>query len=389
MTKVTIPNKRALTQRMVDGLKPTDREYWLMDTRVLGLGVRCRLNAAPRYGLRWTGDRGQSKKLMLWPTASVPLDDVRKIATRKLGEIASGRDPADERRKERHKTSIVELAEELIDAMRLAKRADTYVRDCEQQARDYVLPAIGTMAVFEVTSTDVDRLLGKVGKDKGALHNRVRAFVIRLMNYAVRHGFRADNPAMGSAKLAEAPRERLITDEELLAIEKALHANPGQTSDAIRMLMLTGARPKEVRSAKWEDLNLEAGVWTKPAMTVKQKRVHKVPLHPEAVRLLERIKNQAVNGDPYVFPSDGATGHLLVIKRGFAKVMKAANLDANTRPYDLRKAFATRLMSSGADLRTVMSLTGHSQPGVLLRHYAQADESQQRKALEEAFKKGK
>ncbi|TIU52606.1 MAG: site-specific integrase, partial [Mesorhizobium sp.] len=55
------------------------------------------------------------------------------------------------------------------------------------------------------------------------------------------------------------------------------------------------------------------------------------------------------------------------------------------RPYDLRKAFASRLVASGADLRTVMSLTGHTQVAVLLKHYAHVMDGKQREVLEKAF----
>lgn len=42
----------------------------------------------------------------------------------------------------------------------------------------------------------------------------------------------------------------------------------------------------------------------------------------------------------------------------------------DVRPYDLRKAFASRLVASGADLKTIMSITGHTQINVLMKHYA-------------------
>jgi len=57
----------------------------------------------------------------------------------------------------------------------------------------------------------------------------------------------------------------------------------------------------------------------------------------------------------------------------------------NARPYDLRKAFASRLLASGTDLRTVMSLTGHTQVNVLLKHYTHVMPGKQREALEKVF----
>jgi integrase len=84
------------------------------------------------------------------------------------------------------------------------------------------------------------------------------------------------------------------------------------------------------------------------------------------------------------FPSHGTAGHLTSIKKHFARMTKAAEI-TNARPYDLRKAFASRLMASGADIKTVIRLTGHTQANVLLRHYAQVVPNKQGEALERAL----
>ena len=53
------------------------------------------------------------------------------------------------------------------------------------------------------------------------------------------------------------------------------------------------------------------------------------------------------------------------------RIVRVAGVRADTRPYDLRKAFATRLVSAGADIKTAMSLTWHTQVAVLLKYYGQ------------------
>lgn len=81
-----------------------------------------------------------------------------------------------------------------------------------------------------------------------------------------------------------------------------------------------------------------------------------------------------------MFPSNGKTGHLTTIKRSFAKAAKDAKL-IDVRPYDLRKAFTSRILAAGIDLKTVMSLTGHTQVAVLLKHYAHVMPDKQQEAL--------
>ena len=41
---------------------------------------------------------------------------------------------------------------------------------------------------------------------------------------------------------------------------------------------------------RWSDVDLEAGVWTKPATLTKQRRSHRLPLNSEAVAILRQIK---------------------------------------------------------------------------------------------------
>ena len=177
-------SRKKLTQRMVDAIKPGTKEAWLMDSDVIGLGVRIRPNAKPTYVLRWVDPRGRTKKLTIC-YASVPLVDARNIASQRLGEIAKGNDPAEAKRKERHSTSVNELFERVVEEITTQGRAATYLRDWNQQVRDYINPLLGHMSVYEVTSSDIDRLLSRLRR-RSALHNRVRSVLNKGFNLAVR-----------------------------------------------------------------------------------------------------------------------------------------------------------------------------------------------------------
>jgi site-specific recombinase XerD len=77
------------------------------------------------------------------------------------------------------------------------------------------------------------------------------------------------------------------------------------------------------------------------------------------------------SGAAYVFPADNRGGHRTTITKAFKKIVKVAGVREDTRPYDLRKAFATRIISAGADLKTAMSLTWHTQVAVLMKYCGQ------------------
>jgi len=368
-----------LTQRMLSSLKPVAKETWLMDSEVIGLGVRLRPNAKPVFALRWKDRNSRDRKMTLSPI-SVELDGIRAVARQRLGEIAAGDNPLDQRTKERHKTTVDDLLEQVVDDLRSKGRAIKYVADVVQQYKDYVAPVIGSMAVHEVTASEIDKVLRKV-RGKAATHNRIRATLSRMFKLSIKWGYRTDDPTFGAEKVQEQPRERYITDDELTSLLAALRQIDQQSADAIRLLAWTGSRPKELFSSRWSDFDLEAGVWTKPAQTVKQKRAHTVQLHPLALAVLRKRIEDVSDDGAYVFPSTGATGHLTTIKKSFKKALAIAGVKQNTRVYDLRKAFITRLVSTGEDLRTVMALTGHTQVAMLMKHYAQAVPQKQIEAL--------
>ena len=79
-----------------------------------------------------------------------------------------------------------------------------------------------------------------------------------------------------------------------------------KSANAIKLLMLTGARRSEVLGSRWDMFDLENGVWTKPSSHTKQRRIHRVPLNGPALQLLcgmragikKRIRVRGSRGKP-------------------------------------------------------------------------------------------
>ncbi len=77
----------------------------------------------------------------------------------------------------------------------------------------------------------------------------------------------------------EEKRARYLSSGELIKLSEALAGHPEKASvDAVKLLLLTGARRGEVLSARWDMFDLDAGVWTKPSAHTKQRKDHRVPL---------------------------------------------------------------------------------------------------------------
>jgi integrase len=147
----------------------------------------------------------------------------------------------------------------------------------------------------------------------------------------------------------------------------ALNKHPDRASaDAIRLLLLTGARRGEILSMRWLDIDLDSGTWSRKALTLKQDRDHAIPLSDAALALLHSIRDQQIGGrsgqglGTYVFPSaTSESKHLVAIRKLWRNILKEAEL-RNFRIHDLRHSFASQLVSTGASLELISSLLGHA-----------------------------
>ena len=142
-------------------------------------------------------------------------------------------------------------------------------------------------------------------------------------------------------------------------------------ANALRLLLLTGSRRNEVLHATWDQFNLEAGVWTKPAHTTKQKRMEHLPLPAEALDILKEMGGES--DSPFLFPGKIPGKPLQEIKKAWATIIKKADL-ANVRIHDLRHTHASHLVSSGLSLSIVGKLLGHTQASTTQRYAHLADE---------------
>ena len=146
------------------------------------------------------------------------------------------------------------------------------------------------LKVADVTFEDVDRLHQRITKAGHPYRaNRVIAVLSKMFALAIRWNMRDDNPCVGIERNVEHSRRRYLKDDELARLVRALatHADK-QAADVVRLLLLTGCRRGEALAARWADLDLVKGVWSKPASSVKQNTPHEAPLSAPARQLLSR-----------------------------------------------------------------------------------------------------
>ncbi len=356
-----------------------------MDIKLPGFGVRARKNGQASFGIRWMNERGRHRKKMLGDVRLKKVDDARKSAFWRLGEYQAGRDPDAERVQKRKDILFEQLVIDVFGTAANSGVTQKHLKDQRRSLEKHAAPILGKMAVRDIEPMDLSNVLMNSGL-KPAGFNRLRSALSKVFKQAQIWRIRFDDPTLGLPKKNEYSRERVLSKEELDRVWKALNETPNQTSaNAIRLMILTGARPKEILSATWDQFDLDNGTWTKPAMSVKQRKTHRVEMHSLAVGILKEMQENRDPTSPFLFPSNSSTGHLMSIKTLWNSTKRRAGVP-DIRPYDLRKTFITNLMSnSQISLAEVMAITGHTQPSVLLKYYGFATGKGQKDAIQGAI----
>jgi integrase len=222
--------------------------------------------------------------------------------------------------------------------------------------------------------------------------NRLLALLSKMFSLAEEWEWVGENPARGIPRFQEDKRERWLTEQELHRFTIALDAYPDQNpADALRLLLLTGAREGEVLKAEWPQFDLQRGVWTKPSHHTKEKKIEHVPLNTAALELLRRMNRTAGVAGP-LFPGANEKGNSRVtLRRPWVQICKAAGLSdtftlqgkrriitkskPTLRIHDLRHSFASYLVSNGVSLHIVGKLLGHTQSQTTQRYAHVADQA--------------
>jgi integrase len=352
-----------------------------MDDEVVGFGLQVRGNGRKSFTLDYTFE-ARRRRFFIGDYPAWSVAAARDEAKRLKREVDAGRDPLDKRDERWVAPTVADLVQRYLDE-HVSKQAPDSRRDIASMMRTFVLPAWGKRKVLDIRTADVDKLLADIAKGRARPHkertkhkrekplkgarptpgraNRVGSAIRKMFNLAIRWELRTDNPASAFIRNPESPRERYLDLNEIGRLSEVLTSHPNRrAADIVRLLMLTGARRGEVLNARWEQFNLDGAVWTKPAATTKQRRLHRTPISGATVALLRTIRARVPAECPWVFPGDAEGKPVQEIKRFWDDVRDKAEL-TGVRVHDLRHTFASLLVSGGMSLPMIGKLLGHTQ----------------------------
>ncbi|MBA4033797.1 MAG: integrase [Bradyrhizobium sp.] len=371
-----------LTDAVVKRLPPPATGHIIVwDATVAGFGCRVTAAGAKSYVMNYrVRGSGQQRRVTIGAASSWSASSARDKAKELRRIVDDGGDPRGDEEEAREAATMADLMRR-FDTEYLPRRRASTARAYRGMIKKHIGPFFGKFQkVADVEYADIDRLHRRVTATGSTyVANRCAALCSRMFSLAIKWGIRTDNPAKGIERNAETKRKRYMSADERRRLMLALAEHPDRQFVAVvLLLMLTGARKGEVLGMKWADVTLakDKGVWLIPGSSTKQRVDHSAPISGAAVAILKSIERRS----EFVFPSDGKTGHLVDIKKGWAALCKTAAI-TGLRMHDLRHSFASQLASSGASLPLIGALLGHSSPTTTHR-YAHLFDDPQRAAVE-------
>jgi integrase len=363
-----------LTKATVDQLTPGAEDYVIWDTALPGFGVRVKPSNVKSYIVQYRNRKtGASRRKTIGQHG--PLLTFHKAKERAriiLADALKGNDPVADARAIREAPTMRHLAADYLQQHAIPKKRPRSVENDRSMINRIILPRLGSKKVAAVQSRDI-HVLHVSMKSTPYQANRVLALLSKMLALAAKWGWRSDNPVRGIERFQENRRERWLSDDELGRLLAVLGTHPNQrAANAVRFQLLTGARLGEVLNARWTDVDLERGVWTKPSHHTKQKRTEHIPLSGPALALLADMRARANPLGEHLFPGNAAGRPLQDIKK-FWKVVTAEAAIGEYRLHDNRHTHASHLVSSGLSLEIVGRLLGHTNPTTTKRYAHIAD----------------
>lgn len=358
-----------VTDRQVKNLKAEDKSRIYYDEKLRGFGVRVYPSGRKSFVLNYYY-KGRERRMVIGGYPEWTVLAARKQAEWFLVEIGKGRDPLEQRNNDRAAPTVQDMFER-YEKDYMPKLAPRSAQDQRSMFIKSILPRLRSKKVEDVTFNDCEALHRHLTKDRPLRANRVIEVLRRAFNLAIKWGWLERNPASGIEKNPEHKRERYLSPDEIRRLLIELDRHPQRTScDAIRFILFTGCRRGEALNATWDQFDSELQIWTKPAATTKQRRLHRVPVSQEVSRLLQQRREKSKS--PFVFAS--VRGKAITdIKKTWASVTKSAKIE-DARIHDLRHTFASIAVSQGASLPIIGAMLGHSQPQTTARYTHLYDE---------------
>lgn len=386
-----------ITKRVVDSAEPLPNRYTVFDSALPGFGLRVYPSGSKSYVFEYRpgagGRSADKKRVTIGKVGDLTPDQARKEAGRLRAAVINGQDPQGLKSAERTAPTVADIAKAFLNDHVKEKRSTGTHQHYKDLLDRIVLPEVGKLKAKDLDHADVAKL-HRAWKSTPYQANRILACISSMYGYAsgasVKLVPKGMNPAEDIEKYEEKGRERLLSSEELMRLGDTLRLAettglPWAVRDekqrskhlaakgarftildehviaAVRLLLFTGARLREILNLTWKQVDHERGLLTfQNHKTARKTGTKVIVLSAPAMEVLSNLAHVGV----YVIA--GATAGekdekpRSDLKKPWASIKAHARLE-DVRLNDLRHNFASFGVGGGMGLPIVGKLLGHTQ----------------------------
>ena len=344
---------------------------------------------------------GKRKHLGLGGYPSVTLAQAREKAREAREQIAKGIDPVHGRRlaanalraQQASRRTFHEVASAYISFQESGWKNAKHRKQWSSTLETYAYPVLGQMSVDAITEHHVIAVLEPIWTEKSETASRLRGRIESILDWARVRGHReGENPARwkghldkvfpAQSKIHRVRHFKAMAATATPAFVRQLVGQHGSSALALRFLILTAARSGEVRGAEWAEIDFEQSIWTIPALRMKAKREHRVPLSKAALDVLAVAKSLPRPGKQILIFSNPKGG--MLSDMSLIAVMRRMEVEAV--PHGFRSTFrdwvgeSTQFQSELAEMALA-----HVLPNKTEAAYRRGDALEKRRALMDAW----
>jgi integrase len=260
--------------------------------------------------------RGRAREMGLGSVSRITLAEVRDERDKYNRLLRDHIDPIEHRKRQRTEAALAEAAtitfKEAAAAYCTAHRAGwksfKHAAQWASSLGTYAEPVIGNLAVRDINTGHIHRMLEPIWSVMPDTASRVRGRIESVLDWARVKGYRdGENPARWRgnldhllpkpSKVRKVEHYAALPYVELPAFMEKLRRREGSAAHALEFIILTAARLTEARNATLQEIDPANKVWTVPGERMKGGKEHRVPLRKRALELA------AMGSDQHLFPS--------------------------------------------------------------------------------------
>lgn len=350
-----------LTKTFVDGIAFAEKGqafYW--DADLPGFGMRVGIGSKAWFVEKRIGHKTTRVTIGKYP--AVTAKQARDEAMAKLGKMAAGINPTQEKREARIKSVTLQAVfAEFLAARQLKPKT----------VKDYTAVINGLYAdwlkkpITAITKDMVEKRHKKIGSERGEAYANLAARTLRsVLNFASAKY----EDSKGASILPDNPVRRISQTRAWYRVERrtghlknhqlkpwfdaVLSIENATIRDYLQFVLLTGCRKEEAAQLQWADVDLADGSYV-----LRDPKNHRPIRLPLSDYLLDMLKRRQKDGGGYVFPGNGATGYLVEPKRQVGKVGEQIGMEFSM--HDLRRSFVTIAESLDISAFALKALVNH------------------------------